>query len=77
MPLDNADDLVGASATILFDQHGFELPAVILRSRAWGKKIIINFKELSNVQHARLLKNIFNRQESGFVNSPKAAQFLR
>jgi len=65
IPLENPDSLVGSTVKLAFD-WSLEIPGVLFRSRAWGKKLIINFWELSRDQHTRLVNYIFDSQQAGY-----------
>ncbi len=65
IPLENPDSLVGSTVRLAFS-WSLEIPGVVFRSRAWGKKLIIQFWELSREQHTQLLNFIFDSQQSGY-----------
>lgn len=65
-PLDNPDSQVESEVRVVFMEGAFELPAVFFRSRSWGKKLILNFKELDTLQTTRLVNFIFDRQQGGY-----------
>ncbi|MBN1267381.1 MAG: glycosyltransferase [Anaerolineales bacterium] len=62
----NPDSWVGKQARLVF--HGFDLSlnAKVLRSRSWGKRIILMYNELTIKQHIALVKYIFSYQKAGF-----------
>lgn len=65
-PLQNADSYVGSSVNLHLEGMKTNLPGEIFRSRSWGRKIIINFKELSTEQTKELINFIFDRQQNGY-----------
>lgn len=65
-PLQNADSYVGSSVNLHLKGMKTNLPGEIFRSRSWGRKIIINFKELSTEQTKELINFIFDRQQNGY-----------
>jgi cellulose synthase (UDP-forming) len=65
IPLDDPDSLVGSTVRLAFN-WSLEIPGVVFRSRAWGKKLIIQFWELTREQHTQLLNFIFDNQQSGY-----------
>lgn len=65
IPIENPDSLVGSTIRLDFD-WSLEIQGVFFRSRAWGKKLIINFWELSREQHTMLVNFIFDNQQSGY-----------
>ena len=65
IPIKNPDNLVGSTVRLNFDLS-MEISGVFFRSRAWGKKLIINFWELSREQHTLLVNFIFDNQQSGY-----------
>lgn len=64
-PVENADHLVGSTVRLCFEP-GLEISGLFFRSRSWGKKLVINFWELSKEQHTRLLTYIFDHQQDGY-----------
>jgi len=68
LPIENADQLVGSEVMLSPASGTLELPGVFFRSRSWGKKLIINFRELSVEQHTHLVNYIFDRQQKGYGN---------
>lgn len=65
IPIENPDGLVGRTVRINFDLK-MEVSGVFFRSRAWGKKLIINFWELSKEEHTMLVNFIFDNQQEGY-----------
>jgi cellulose synthase (UDP-forming) len=65
-PLQNPDSFEGQEIKLLFNNGAFEIPGEFLRSRSWGKRFIITFKDLTAAQHSFLVNFIFDRQLSGF-----------
>jgi cellulose synthase (UDP-forming) len=63
-PLENADQYVGTTVTL--KHANLTLPGTFYRSRSWGKKLIVNFSELSTSQLKQLVNFIFDSQESGY-----------
>jgi len=59
------DSLVGSTVKVRLAE-GLELPGVVFRSRAWGKKLIINFWEMERSMHTRLVNFIFDHQQAGY-----------
>ena len=64
--LENADDFVGSKVNLRDPESPLELFGTIYRSRSWGKKLIILFKDLSQEQKNRLVNFIFDQQQSGY-----------
>jgi cellulose synthase (UDP-forming) len=64
-PIENPDNLVGSTVKLHFDSP-MEISGVFFRSRAWGKKLIINFWELSKEEHTMLVNFIFDNQQEGY-----------
>jgi cellulose synthase (UDP-forming) len=65
-PLYKADSYVGSDVQLCCGASGLVLPGVLYRSRSWGKRIIINFKQIPDEQFARLVNFIFDRQQTGY-----------
>ncbi len=65
-PLVEPDHYVGSQVTLSHSSEGLQLPGEFFRSRAWGKRIIINFADLNTTQHTRLVNFIFNHQQEGY-----------
>jgi cellulose synthase (UDP-forming) len=66
--IENTDQLVGSEVTLSPAGESLELPGVLFRSRSWGRKLIINFKDLSVEQHTHLVNYIFDHQQKGYGN---------
>jgi len=66
IPIEKPDSLVGNMVRISFDLSKEEVTGVFFRSRGWGKKLIINFWELSHEQHTMLINFIFDNQKNGY-----------
>lgn len=66
MDIEDPDSLVGQPVTVVKESDGMELPGEVFRSRGWGKRLIINFKDLSKEEHTQLVNYIIDRQEKGF-----------
>jgi len=64
--IENADNYVGSNVRLSSETSCLELPGIFFRSRSWGKKIILKFKDLSKEQNTQLLNFIFDRQQSGY-----------
>lgn len=64
--LENADDFVGSKVILKDLESPLELTGTIYRSRSWGKKLIILFKDLSQEQKNRLVNFIYDQQQSGY-----------
>ena len=64
--IENADNYVGSNVRLSSETGSLELPGIFFRSRSWGKKIILKFKELSKEQNTQLVNFIFDRQQSGY-----------
>jgi cellulose synthase (UDP-forming) len=75
IPIENPDSLVGSTVRLSFDLS-MELSGVIFRSRAWGKKLIINFWELSREEHTMLLNFIFDNQQGGYGSFKPAGKLI-
>ena len=65
-PIMEPDSFQGSELIVQFHEGDVDLPGVFLRSRSWGKKIIITFKDLSTTQHTFLVNFIFDKQLNGF-----------
>ncbi len=65
-PIFEADSLAGSHIELIFDQDNMVIPGVFLRSRSWGKKLILTFEKLSSEQNTFLVNFIFDRQLNGF-----------
>jgi len=61
IPIENPDSLVGSTVRL---------------SRAWGKKLIINFWELSREEHTMLLNFIFDNQQGGYGSFKPAGKLI-
>ena len=66
IPVENADQFVGMDVKLTNGNGNLELFGTLFRSRAWGKKLIINFKGLSKEQRTHLLNYIFDQQQGGY-----------
>jgi cellulose synthase (UDP-forming) len=66
VPVHEPDALIGKDIFLKIPENNLVLPGTFLRSRSWGKKLIITFKNLSTTQHTLLVNFIFDRQMSGF-----------
>ncbi len=75
IPIENPDSLVGSTVRLRFDLS-MEISGVIFRSRAWGKKLIINFWELSREEHTMLLNFIFDNQQGGYGSFKPAGKLI-
>jgi cellulose synthase (UDP-forming) len=75
IPIENPDSLVGSTVRLSFDLS-MEISGVIFRSRAWGKKLIINFWELSREEHTMLLNFIFDNQQGGYGSFKPAGKLI-
>ena len=64
--IENADDYIDSIVRLSSETSSLELPGIFFRSRSWGKKIILKFKDLSKEQNTQLLNFIFDRQQSGY-----------
>jgi len=80
-PLENADDYINSPVTVWLRDRTIKLPGQFLRSRGWGKNIIILFSELDQTQHAQLLEFIYDSQDSGYgsfnLKNEKFGQTIR
>jgi cellulose synthase (UDP-forming) len=65
-PLENADNHIGEKVSIVMSNGGLSVTGKILRSRSWGKKIIILFDDMPSAVYTRLINYIFDRQQSGY-----------
>ncbi|NMB58236.1 MAG: hypothetical protein GYA12_03630, partial [Chloroflexi bacterium] len=65
-PINNPDGFCGEKMTLVFPDAYFSIPCVFLRSRSWGRKIILTFDGLSTSQYSTLVNFIFDRQMNGF-----------
>ena len=57
---------MGQNVTIEKAAPELSFPGKVYRSRAWGKRLIIIFSEMTNEQYAQLVNYIIDRQEKGF-----------
>jgi cellulose synthase (UDP-forming) len=73
-PIENPDSLVDSTVLLAFDPS-LEISGIFFRSRSWGKKLIINFKDLSKEQHTHLVNYIFDRQLSGYGSFKNANSY--
>jgi cellulose synthase (UDP-forming) len=73
--IENPDALVGKMVQLHFIKDGFQIAGTVFRSRAWGKRIIINFNEENTQNHMQLVKYIFSSQQSGYGNFEKTNYF--
>ncbi len=64
-PLKETDSLVGSPVELRLNAD-LVIKGSFYRSRAWGKKIIINFEPLNQAQHTQLVNYIFDRQKTGY-----------
>lgn len=65
-PLEDADTHIGEQVSIVMSNGGLSVTGKILRSRSWGKKIIILFDDMPSAVYTRLINYIFDRQQSGY-----------
>lgn len=65
-PVIEPDSLIGTHIELVFSQDNSIIPGTFLKSRSWGKKFILTFKELSSEQNTFLVNFIFDRQMNGF-----------
>ncbi len=76
-PLENADNLINSDVVVSINDQKIFIPGTILRSRAWGKKIIILFDGLAEHEHSQLINFIFNNQQTGFGQfTPDSEHFV-
>ena len=77
-PLNNADSFVGSKVRLYLEGTKVSLPGEFFRSRSWGKKIIVNFTDLSTEQNTELVNFIFDRQQNGYGSfNPNSVIFNR
>jgi len=74
-PIKEPDSFQGSDLIVQFHEGDVCLPGVFLRSRSWGKKIIITFKDLSTNQYTFLVNFIFDKQMNGFGEFSKESIF--
>jgi cellulose synthase (UDP-forming) len=75
-PIENPDRLVGQEIKLLFLKGNFEIKGTVFRSRAWGKRIIVNFNEESTYHHTLLVNYIYNHQSTGYGHFEKTKPFV-
>lgn len=76
--LENPDSLIGSDIRLENEPAHLILEGKIFKSRSWGKKIIINFKQLSKDQNTRLVNLIFDQQQNGYGQfNEKSSDFIR
>jgi cellulose synthase (UDP-forming) len=66
VPIEEPDRYISSDIILIEKKSHLKLSGEFYRSRAWGNRIIIKFKQLSNEQNTRLLNFIFDCQESGY-----------
>jgi cellulose synthase (UDP-forming) len=65
-PVLEADSLSGTPIELIFSQENTVIPGTFLRSRSWGKKLILTFDKLSSEKNTFLVNFIFDSQLNGF-----------
>jgi cellulose synthase (UDP-forming) len=60
------DSYAGSDIQLIFHEENMAISGILLRSRSWGKKFILTFKDLSTAQYTFLVNFIFDRQLNGF-----------
>jgi len=65
-PVHETDSLAGTHIELIFGNENMVIPGLFLRSRSWGKKLILTFDKLSSEKNTFLVNFIFDRQMNGF-----------
>jgi hypothetical protein len=60
------DLYAGSDIQLIFHEENMVISGIFLRSRSWGKKFILTFKNLSTAQYTFLVNFIFDSQLNGF-----------